>query len=254
MEKADGRAGPPPQRRYYPPPSRLIGGGPGGAILGRALRGKLPYSWVARLLALLLLAAAGLKFAGLAVDPVGRMGLFSAPSFQVAVVEFEVFLAFWLLSGKRPAGSWATALVVFLTFAGVSAWQGWIGRASCGCFGRLSVSPWYAFGIDLAVVFALLLGRPQGAGMSPRSILADILPGAFGLGGAAVALGVLAALAALFFGSPDAALARLRGERVSLYPRLIDVGTGPLGETREEAVEVVNRTAEPIRLIGGAVD
>jgi hypothetical protein len=202
----------------------------------------------------LLLAAAGLKLAGLAVDPVGRMGLFSAPAFQVAVVEFEVFLAAWLLWGKRPAGSWAVALVVFLAFATVSAWQGWVGRASCGCFGRLSVSPWYAFGIDCAVVFALLLGRPQGVAMNPRSILADLLPGAFGLGGAVVVLGALAGLAALFFGTPDAALARLRGERISLYPRLIDVGTGPPGETREEAVEVVNRTAEPIRLIGGAVD
>jgi hypothetical protein len=222
--------------------------------LSRGLRGKLPYSWIARFLALLLLAAAGLKFAGLAVDPVGRMGLFSAPAFGVGVVEFEVFLAFWLLWGKRPAGSWAVALVVFLTFAGVSAWQGWIGRASCGCFGRLSVSPWYAFGIDLAVVFALLLSRPGGVGMSPRSILAAVLPGAWGLIGAVLVLGVLAGLAAMFFGSPDAALARLRGERVSLYPRLIDVGTGPPGETREESVEVVNRTEQPIRLIGGAVD
>jgi hypothetical protein len=232
----------------------LIGGGLGGGFLGRALRGKLPYSWIARLLALLLLAAAGLKFAGLAVDPVGRMGLFSAPAFQVGVVEFEVFLAFWLLWGKRPAGSWAVALVVFLTFAGVSAWQGWTGRASCGCFGRLSVSPWYAFSIDVAVVFALLLGRPEGVGMNLWAILMDVLPGVYGLFGAMVVLGGLAGLAALCFGSPDAALARLRGERVSLYPRLIDVGTGPPGETREEAVEVVNRTEQPIRLIGGAVE
>jgi hypothetical protein len=214
----------------------------------------LPYSWVARVLALLLLAAAGLKLAGLAVDPVGRMGLFSAPAFQVAVVEFEVFLAFWLLSGKRPAGSWAVALGVFLTFAGVSAWQGWIGRASCGCFGRLSVSPWYAFGIDVAVVFALLLGKPQGGGMNPWAILVDLLPGIYGLCGAVIVLGALAGLGALCFGSPDAALARLRGERVSLYPSLIDMGTGPPGEIREQVVEVVNRTEQPIRLIGGAAD
>jgi hypothetical protein len=85
---------------------------------------KLPYSWISRILALLLLTAAGLKLNGLAVDPVGRMGLFTAPAFQIAVVEFEIFLAIWLLWGKQPLGSWITTLVVFTVFAGVSAWQG----------------------------------------------------------------------------------------------------------------------------------
>lgn len=101
----------------------------------------LTYSVVSRLLAVLLLAAAVLKLSGLAVDPVGRMGLFTAPAFQIGVIEFEFFLAAWLLWGKRPLGSWATALAVFTIFAAVSAYQGWIGRASCGCFGQLSVSP-----------------------------------------------------------------------------------------------------------------
>jgi hypothetical protein len=41
----------------------------------------------------LLLVAAALKLNGLAVDPVGRMGLFTAPVFQIAVVELEIFLA-----------------------------------------------------------------------------------------------------------------------------------------------------------------
>lgn len=121
----------------------------------------LPYPLVSRFLGILLLAAAGLKLNGLAVDPVGRMGLFTLPAFQIAVVEFEIFLAVWLLWGRQPLGSWATALAVFTIFAAVSAYQGWIGRASCGCFGRLSVSPWYAFGIDLAVLIALIVGRPD---------------------------------------------------------------------------------------------
>ena len=121
----------------------------------------LSYSFVSRSLGILLLAAAGLKLNGLAIDPVGRMGLFTLPAFQIAVVEFEIFLAVWLLWGRLPLGSWATALGVFTVFAGVSAYQGWIGRASCGCFGQLSVSPWYAFGIDVAVLLALMLGRPD---------------------------------------------------------------------------------------------
>jgi hypothetical protein len=207
-------------------------------------------------LAVLLLAAAGLKLNGLAVDPVSRMGLFSAAAFQVAVIEFEIFLAVWLLWGKQPLGSWATALGVFTIFAGVSAYQGWIGRASCGCFGRLPVSPWYAFGIDVAVLLALLLGRPDldAVRKQPRRMLMDLLPAVYGLGGAVAILVTLAGLASWLFGSPDAALARIRGERISLYPRLVDVGTGAPGESREAAFEVVNRMGHPIRLIGAAKD
>jgi hypothetical protein len=121
----------------------------------------LSYSLVSRCLGILLLAAAGLKLNGLAVDPVGRMGLFSLPAFQIAVVELEIFLAIWLLWGWKPLGSWALAFVVFSAFAGVSAYQGWIGRATCGCFGRLSVNPWYAFGIDVGVLILLFSGRPR---------------------------------------------------------------------------------------------
>jgi len=184
-----------------------------------------------------------LKLTGLAVDPVGRMGLFSLPAFQIAVIEFEIFLAAWLLWGNHPLGSWATALIVFTIFAIVSAYQGWIGRASCGCFGRLSVSPWYAFGIDLTVLLALILGRPdlQEARQS-RRILTSLRPVLFGMGGAILVLGSLAGLGSLVYGSPDAALAHLRGERISLYPRLVDVGTGDPGERHEAVVEVVNRT------------
>ncbi len=217
---------------------------------------RLPYSLVSRFLSVLLLAAAGLKLAGLAVDPVGRLGLFTLPAFQIGVIEFELFLAIWLLWGKKPLGSWATALLVFTVFAVVSAYQGWIGRASCGCFGKLSVSPWYASGIDLAVLLALILGRPDGAMVRqrPRLIAMNFLPAICGAGGAAVLLGLLTGLASLLYGSADAALAHIRGERISLYPRMVDVGTGAAGEEREAVVEAVNRTDHAIRLIGGAKD
>lgn len=217
---------------------------------------SLPFSLVSRCLGVLLLAAACLKLNGLAVDPVGRMGAFSDPAFQVGVIEFEIFLAAWLLWGRQALGAWATALAAFAAFAGVSAHQGWIGRASCGCFGRLSVSPWYAVGLDVVVLLALLLGRPDltPEWKSPKRMLASVLPVAYGLGGAAVALALLGGLASLLYGSPEAALARLRGERVSLYPRLIDVGTGAPGQTYEAPVEVVNRTDHIICLVGGTLD
>lgn len=217
---------------------------------------RLSYPVVSRCLGVLLFAAAVLKLNGLAVDPVGRMGLFSATGFQVAVIEFEIFLAVWLLWGKQPIGSWAMALGIFAIFAGVSAYQGWIGRASCGCFGRLSVSPWYAFGIDLIVLFVLLVGRPDldAVRKQPWLILTSARPALYGFAGMIAVLAGMIGLSSLLYGSPDAALARWRGERISIYPRLVDVGTGAPGEFREAAFEVVNRTDQPIRLIGGTKD
>jgi hypothetical protein len=176
-----------------------------------------------------LLLAALLKSYGLAVDPVARLGFFSTPEFQVAVIEFEVFLAVWLFSGWRPLGSWLLALATFTGFAAVSFWQGWVGQASCGCFGRLAISPWYAFALDVAFLSLLLLGRPD---LKPlradglRNFSRALLPAALGLGGLALATGLLFGAAHVAFGSVPAALAYFRGERVSVSPRLVDVGSG----------------------------
>lgn len=60
----------------------------------------------------------------------------------------------------------------------------------------------------------------------PWLLLMSALPAIYGLASAAALLALFAGLATLFYDSPDAALAQLRGERISLYPRLADVGTG----------------------------
>src|SRR5207244_1575534 len=122
---------------------------------------RLLHLVVSKSLGCLLLAAAGLKIYGFGMTPVGAIGIFSSPSFQVGLIEFEILLGLWLLSGKSPIGSWLVAIAGFASFGAVSFYLGWIGQASCGCFGQLSVSPWYAFGIDLVAILALLVGQPD---------------------------------------------------------------------------------------------
>lgn len=213
------------------------------------------YSIVSRCVGVLLLAAAGLKLNGLAVDPVGGTGVLGSTAIQVAVVEFEVLLAAWLLWGGFAVGCWAVSVSAFTVFAAVSGWQGWIGRASCGCFGQVTVNPWWAFSLDVAVLMALLLVRPRFR-RAERPVIRTkaILPVACGFLVVVVASGAVAGFAAARYGSLDDALAALRGERISLYPRTVDVGTGETGEGREVSVRVVNRTPQPIRLIGGTRD
>jgi hypothetical protein len=218
---------------------------------------RLPYAVISRLLGLLVLIAAVLKAYGLAVGPVGPAGIFSAPGFQVGLIEFEVFLSCWLLWGKYPVGSWITAIASFAIFAGVSFHQGWIGQSSCGCFGKVTVRPWQAFAIDLTVIVGLLWCRPE-----LNRLKEDTCPSlrrtcylvAVSVIVVATLTGLLAIGASYWFGSAEAALAYLRGERLSVQPSLVDVGEGEAGALQTATVRLVNRTDHPIRVVGGTSD
>ncbi|MBX9582185.1 MAG: hypothetical protein K2X87_17915 [Gemmataceae bacterium] len=108
----------------------------------------------------LLIVAAGLKLYGLSVSAVPAVGWFAVPWVQLVAAEWELVLGLWLLAGACPLAAWAAAVGTFLTFAGVSSYLGWSGVASCGCFGAIPVSPWWAFGIDGAALTLLIASRP----------------------------------------------------------------------------------------------
>jgi hypothetical protein len=211
---------------------------------------------VAAVVGVLLLAAAGLKVHGVATAPVSPAGIFSTAVFQVCLIEFELFVGLWLLSGARPIAAWLTTLLAFSAFAGVSLYQGWLGQASCGCFGKLLVNLWVAFGIDGAVVAFLLVGRPElrPLWVRPRSILAGLaVVMAGGLAGVVLTL-VLLGLTLFRFGSVEATLAAIRGEPISLRPTLIDVGNGEPGDERDAVLELVNHFGYDVRVLGGTAD
>jgi hypothetical protein len=213
--------------------------------------------WILSLPGSLLLVAAALKAWGLALDPVGRAGFFSSAEFQLAIVEFEIFLGIWLLTGLAAVGAWLTALATFTIFAGISFYLGVIGQTSCGCFGRFSPSPWWAFALDAVVIGLLLLGRPDIAGLRDErggSLTRTMLPTLYAVLGVVTISISLYAIAFAGYGSIPAAIAHLRGECVSVQPRLADVGTGTMGDQREAEINVTNWTEHPIRLIGGTAD
>ncbi len=202
----------------------------------------------------MLLTAAGLKAYGFGVDPVARTGIFSAPAFQFFVILFEIGLGIWLLSGQQPLGSWLAVLLTFSAFAAISFYQGWIGQASLRLpWQEITVNPWIMFGIDLTGVAALLICRPN-----LRGLWEERMPIARSVGSVVgvylLLMGILVGVAYLGFGSIDSALASLRGERLSIFPSLIDMGEGVPGEMRNASVELTNRTDHPIRIIGGTSD
>ncbi len=118
-------------------------------------------AWAMRGLGGLLLLAAALKMYGLAVEPVGRAGIFSEPWLQTALVEWELILGLWLVAGLYRKQSWFAAVACGVAFLDVSLYQGFRGETSCGCFGRLSVSPWYTACLDAMALALLMWCKPD---------------------------------------------------------------------------------------------
>ena len=128
---------------------------------------------VLRMLGVLLLVAAGLKLHGLAVEPIGAAGFFSAPWVQMLVVEWEIALGIWLVWGVSPALAWLAATATFVGFACVSLWQRSVGQVTCGCLGAIHIDPGLAFAADLIALTLLGLARRQVAGARPPGQLAN---------------------------------------------------------------------------------
>jgi len=198
----------------------------------------------------LLVAAAGLKLAGLAASAVPLVGWYAQPWVQAAAGGWELVLGAWLLGGAAPRAAWTAAVVTFLAFAGVSASLGLAGVANCGCLGAVEASPWLAFGIDAAALVLLAVGRPRADEAAP------VKRRAFGgvVVGAAAVLVLLGAAGSWVYGSPAAALARLRGDTLIAEPGYLDFGTVPAGERQQATLIVRNWSDRPVRLIGGTSD
>ncbi|MGM0487596.1 MAG: MauE/DoxX family redox-associated membrane protein [Planctomycetota bacterium] len=71
-------------------------------------------------------------------------------------MEFELFFGLWLLANIQPEWTRRAAIACFAVFAAVSLYRAFSGAASCGCFGRVVVNPWYTFAMAVGAVLALL--------------------------------------------------------------------------------------------------
>jgi hypothetical protein len=84
---------------------------------------------------------------------------FASHLFNSVVVICEIVVAAWLASGVRQVASWWVALTTFLLFFVVSVFHAVTGKVSCGCFGPVTISPWWSAAFDLAAVVGLLACR-----------------------------------------------------------------------------------------------
>lgn len=139
------------------------------------------YDVLRLVLGVLLLVAAGLKGYQLSTEPALVSGVGSGSLNEsswwlvgavlaagesqwvvVAVIEFELLLGLCLLANVWPKATWAVTLACFGVFACVSLLKAFLGHATCGCFGRVPVNPWYTTALDAAVTCSLLRWPPKG--------------------------------------------------------------------------------------------
>jgi uncharacterized membrane protein YphA (DoxX/SURF4 family) len=209
--------------------------------------------FVTALLGMLLLAAACLKLYGMSFSPVPSVGWMSLPSIQLVVVLAEILLGSCLLFGLAKPFTWLVSLITFSTFAVVSGYFGYIGQASCGCFGVIKASPWVVFTIDILAVLALLAIKPGQSAWEEARTRHVFIRCSLILGGSVFLLSSVALGSSLKYGSVSAAIAKLRGEALGA-PHYVDFGSVKAGEPAHKQIEITNYTNKPIRLIGGTSD
>ena len=107
-----------------------------------------------------MLTAASLKGYGLARDPLAQDEVLPNRTTAILAVLFELGLGSWLLVGVFPSVARPIAIVCFTTFLIVSISHILAGKASCGCFGAIQVTPWVTTIFDTAIV-GLLIGLPS---------------------------------------------------------------------------------------------
>lgn len=113
-------------------------------------------------LGLILLVAALLKVHELSTTP--YLDKFPPRWVMIVFTELEILFALWLLFVPKRLTqiTWLAILGLFSFFTCVTLYKALTGEASCGCFGRVEINPWYTLIFDSIVVGLLLWFRPAG--------------------------------------------------------------------------------------------
>jgi len=138
---------------------------------------------------ILLVVAAGLKLMAMAGAPQSR----TIRNLSLLVVELELILGIWLISGVHRRRAAQVALLCFSAFALASLYKAVTHEPSCGCFGPLEINPWITACFDVFMVATLGFLAPRSAGASPnmpstRRVTAFLLIALVACSGAAYAV------------------------------------------------------------------
>lgn len=207
------------------------------------LASHLPLSLKQRLVAwsaaMLLLTAALLKAwpmaTGQAIDTqVASLG-------KLILIQGEILLALWLISGINAAWAFRAAMVFFAGAALVNLRSIWLGEVSCGCFGIVEVPPRLTLSLNVVLLTLLALTRPLAELNSNRSSTHRVR-----LGGrlASICLSVVVLSAAGTFARDYRRTAMFEA------PIELDLGTLEPGQKKTIALSLRNKKNKAITIVG----
>jgi hypothetical protein len=183
-----------------------------------------------------------------------------APSLEFGLIQLEVLIALWLLSGWKTIAAWFCTLCLFATFAGASLALVVQKKATCGCFGSVDFNPAWVFVIDIVAISTLLLvGRIENNRVVDPSpdwigfrLKQRILSLTMGISLIAITIG----FAGIYFNTHVGSwYARnlpiaLTGQVLVTEPSVVAASPGVEGNWQTLSFSVVNRGKESVRLIG----
>jgi len=122
-------------------------------------RTGVPFWLVHFVLGLVLIAAGALKLHEFAFESQDES---AATLLLMVFAEIELVGGIWLAGCFDPGRTAWWAAAGFLGLACASFFEAMAGKCSCGCFGGVSINPWFVLLFDLAAAAALLASRPRG--------------------------------------------------------------------------------------------
>jgi hypothetical protein len=189
--------------------------------------------------AMFLLVAALLK-----ASDNGNSGLYS-PSLKVLATYVEFIVGALLLLKWLPFFSWVFSCSLFFVFMIFGFNIALSGYSDCGCFGFVKMDLFITVLLDIFALLLLGIARPQFALQNPIKTTGSmmifsgwILFAAFQLNGK----------------NGDDLVAILSGSDIYITPTLVDLGPNSAGDLRVIRINVINRSNQSARLIGGSVN
>jgi hypothetical protein len=189
--------------------------------------------------ALTLLLACGAKI--FAIISSGSLSTRTENLFNGLLIQIELALALWLLSGYRHHLSLATGAMFFLGAIASNVRSIWLNKTSCGCFGNIEIPPEMTLCLNISLVVAIASSLRYSKITNFTSALK------IGRDGWIFSLSVFTLLGAAMI-----QLGKIHYAPKQLaMPDSIDLGVIELGEQKEISIPIKNVTGKEICIWGG---
>jgi hypothetical protein len=170
------------------------------------------------------------------------------PRLVVALIEIEIVIGVWLLTGLAPCAAWLAALVFFSLGAVANLYLALEGQRSCGCFGKLKMSPSITAGLDVLATGLLLACYPRHVPAVPQRGLFAASWASWRTSLASRVVGALVLMIGIA-ASAWVSLGRDMYINVSVEPASFDFGEALQGHRLVKTFRLKNEDKRPIKIV-----